>query len=81
MIRVINIFTIMSQMYFRELPEPLCTLPLYPSFMEAAKMQDYLRKTIRLQQLVLKLPSPNRHSLSYLISTSADCQAREKAQG
>ena len=68
-------------MYFRELPEPLCTLPLYPSFMETAKVQDYLRKTRRLQHLVFQMPSPNRHTLSYLINHLSKLSSMRQATG
>lgn len=47
------------KMYFRELPNPLCTYALYQSFVTAVqqtKLQDQLRQ---MRETVEKLPPPH----------------------
>ena len=46
------------KMYFRELPNPVCTFHLYDQFVAAAKSSDDVRLT-KLREVVFKLPPPN----------------------
>ncbi|XP_032525830.2 GTPase-activating protein CdGAPr isoform X2 [Danaus plexippus] len=54
------------KMYFRELPNPLCTYQLYDSFVSAVTAPEQLRlKAVR--DTVVKLPPPHYRTLSYLM--------------
>jgi len=48
-------------MYFRELPNPLCTYQLYDNFVEAIQVKaDEADERLRLmKETVLKLPPPH----------------------
>jgi len=46
------------KMYFRELPNPVCTFHLYDQFVAAAKSSDDVRLT-KLREVVFQLPPPN----------------------
>ena len=46
------------KMYFRELPNPVCTFHLYEKFVEAARSADDVRLP-RLRDVVAQLPPPN----------------------
>ena len=46
------------KMYFRELPNPVCTFHLYDKFVEAARSADDIRLP-KLRDVVLQLPPPN----------------------
>lgn len=57
------------KMYFRELPNPLCTYQLYDNFVEAIQTKGESSERLRLmKETVLKLPPP--HYRYYL----GDCQ-------
>ncbi|XP_040573239.2 uncharacterized protein [Lepeophtheirus salmonis] len=53
------------KMYFRELPNPICTYHLYEKFVEAAKSSENQR-LILLRDVVQQLPPPNYRTLEYL---------------
>ena len=53
------------KMYFRELPNPVCTFHLYDSFVEAARSADDVRLP-KLRDVVSQLPPPNYRTLEYL---------------
>ncbi|CAG9577010.1 unnamed protein product [Danaus chrysippus] len=54
------------KMYFRELPNPLCTYQLYDSFVSAVTAPEQQRlKAVR--DTVVKLPPPHYRTLSYLM--------------
>ena len=53
------------KMYFRELPNPICTYHLYEKFVEAAKSSDDQRLVL-LRDVVQQLPPPNYRTLEYL---------------
>ena len=53
------------KMYFRELPNPICTYYLYDKFVEAAKSSDDQRLVL-LRDVVQQLPPPNYRTLEYL---------------
>lgn len=55
------------KMYFRELPNPLCTYQLYDNFVEAIQAKSESEERLRLmKQTVLKLPPPHYRTLKYL---------------
>nr|CAD7257131.1 unnamed protein product [Timema shepardi] len=56
------------KMYFRELPNPLCTYQLYHSFVAAVQSshEEGLR-LIRMREAVQKLPPPHYRTLEYLM--------------
>lgn len=64
----IHAVTSLLKMYFRELPNPLCTYQLYDNFVEAIQaktdVEDLRLKMIR--QTVRKLPPPHYRTLKYL---------------
>ncbi|XP_073965247.1 GTPase-activating protein CdGAPr [Choristoneura fumiferana] len=54
------------KMYFRELPNPLCTYQLYESFVAAVQTEESKRlKAVR--DVVVKLPPPHYRTLAYLM--------------
>jgi len=46
------------KMYFRELPNPVCTYHLYERFVEAARAQEN-RRLVLMRDVVQQLPPPN----------------------
>ena len=64
----IHAVTSLLKMYFRELPNPLCTYQLYDNFVEAIQARtdvDDLRLKM-IKQTVRKLPPPHYRTLKYL---------------
>lgn len=64
----IHAVTSLLKMYFRELPNPLCTYQLYDNFVEAIQTRtdvDDLRLKM-IKQTVRKLPPPHYRTLKYL---------------
>ncbi|XP_046443070.1 rho GTPase-activating protein 32-like isoform X5 [Daphnia pulex] len=53
------------KMYFRELPNPLCTYQLYDQFVNAVQGPDHLR-VVRMREVVQQLPPPHFRTLEYL---------------
>ncbi len=47
------------KMYFRELPNPLCTYQLYKNFVDAVQNTDPLRRVSAMREVVQKLPPPH----------------------
>ncbi|XP_065167277.1 GTPase-activating protein CdGAPr isoform X2 [Atheta coriaria] len=61
------------KMYFRELPNPLCTYQLYQSFVQAVQGCTSMRNThndherlLKMREAVQKLPPPHYRTLEYL---------------
>ncbi|XP_050358379.1 GTPase-activating protein CdGAPr isoform X2 [Nymphalis io] len=54
------------KMYFRELPNPLCTYQLYDAFVRAVQAPDELRLRA-VRDAVVKLPPPHYRTLAYLM--------------
>lgn len=55
------------KMYFRELPNPLCTYQLYDNFVEAIQAKSESNERLKLmKETVLKLPPPHYRTLKYL---------------
>ena len=54
------------KMYFRELPNPVCTFHLYDKFVEAARSPDDIRLT-KLRDVISQLPPPNYRSVLFII--------------
>ncbi|KAM3955416.1 LOW QUALITY PROTEIN: GTPase-activating protein CdGAPr [Aphomia sociella] len=55
------------KMYFRELPNPLCTYQLYESFVSAVQQPDEASKLRAVRETVVKLPPPHYRTLAYLM--------------
>ncbi|XP_053621849.1 GTPase-activating protein CdGAPr [Plodia interpunctella] len=55
------------KMYFRELPNPLCTYQLYSSFVRGVQQRDDGEKLRAVRDTVHKLPPPHYRTLSYLM--------------
>ncbi|XP_028175058.1 GTPase-activating protein CdGAPr-like [Ostrinia furnacalis] len=55
------------KMYFRELPNPLCTYQLYESFVSAVQQPDEASKLRAVRDTVVKLPPPHYRTLAYLM--------------
>ncbi|XP_047542608.1 GTPase-activating protein CdGAPr isoform X2 [Vanessa atalanta] len=53
------------KMYFRELPNPLCTYQLYDAFVRAVQAPEELRLRA-VRDTVVKLPPPHYRTLAYL---------------
>ncbi|XP_072948513.1 GTPase-activating protein CdGAPr [Epargyreus clarus] len=54
------------KMYFRELPNPLCTYQLYESFVAAVQVEEPARLRA-MRDTVVKLPPPHYRTLAYLM--------------
>ena len=52
------------KMYFRELPNPVCTYHLYDKFVEAAKAAENQR-LVMMRDVVQQLPPPNYRYILY----------------
>ncbi|XP_049883641.1 GTPase-activating protein CdGAPr isoform X2 [Pectinophora gossypiella] len=55
------------KMYFRELPNPLCTYQLYESFVSAVQAPDEAARLRAVRDTVVKLPPPHYRTLAYLM--------------
>ncbi|KAL4712182.1 hypothetical protein ACJJTC_011043, partial [Scirpophaga incertulas] len=55
------------KMYFRELPNPLCTYQLYESFVQAVQQPDEASKLKAVRDTVVKLPPPHYRTMAYLM--------------
>lgn len=64
----INVVASVVKQWFRELPEPLLTYPLYAQFVEAAKVENDRLRHIKLHETVNQLPDCNYSTLKYLMS-------------
>lgn len=47
------------KMYFRELPNPLCTYQLYKNFVSAVQNADPADRVTAMREVVQKLPPPH----------------------
>ncbi|XP_063980110.1 rho GTPase-activating protein 32 isoform X2 [Diachasmimorpha longicaudata] len=55
------------KMYFRELPNPLCTYQLYSTFVSAVQAGTDAERLRRMRDAVRKLPPPHYRTLEYLM--------------
>uniref|UniRef100_A0A8C6VUB4 Rho GTPase activating protein 12a n=1 Tax=Nothobranchius furzeri TaxID=105023 RepID=A0A8C6VUB4_NOTFU len=62
----IHVTTGALKMFFRELPEPLFTYPLFNDFVSAIKIPDYKQRLQSIRELVRQLPKPNHDTLQAL---------------
>ncbi|CAG4948620.1 unnamed protein product [Parnassius apollo] len=53
------------KMYFRELPNPLCTYQLYDSFVSAVQIPDEAARLKAMKETVVKLPPPHYRLWSF----------------
>ncbi|CAL8099899.1 unnamed protein product [Orchesella dallaii] len=68
------------KMYFRELPNPLCTYQLYDKFVTAAQASDEER-LFRMREVVHELPPPHYRTLEYLMKHLARVAQRSNETG
>ncbi|XP_015588956.1 GTPase-activating protein CdGAPr isoform X6 [Cephus cinctus] len=64
------------KMYFRELPNPLCTYQLYSTFVGAVQASSDAERLRRMRDAVRKLPPPHYRTLEYLMRHLARVAAR-----
>ncbi|XP_037300217.1 GTPase-activating protein CdGAPr isoform X3 [Manduca sexta] len=55
------------KMYFRELPNPLCTYQLYERFVKAVQVPDEAARLAAVRDVVVKLPPPHYRTMAYLM--------------
>lgn len=70
-----DIYSVSSllKMYFRELPNPVCTYHLYDKFVEAAKAPENTRLVL-MRDVVQQLPPPNyRYNNNNLLAALRQC--------
>ena len=66
--RDIHSVSSLLKMYFRELPNPVCTFQLYDRFVEAVKStEEELGRAERLREVLVCLPEPNYRTLESLV--------------
>ncbi|XP_078391536.1 active breakpoint cluster region-related protein-like [Cetorhinus maximus] len=63
----VNVVAGTLKLYLRELPEPLLTDELIPSFVSAVALDDAVAKEQQMMSLLNQLPDPNLNSFMYLM--------------
>nr|XP_018898276.1 PREDICTED: GTPase-activating protein CdGAPr isoform X2 [Bemisia tabaci] len=69
------------KMYFRELPNPLCTYQLYHSFVTAVQQEEDNIRLAKMRETVQKLPPPHYRTLEYLMRHLARVAERGESTG
>ncbi|XP_031775503.1 uncharacterized protein LOC100863945 isoform X7 [Apis florea] len=69
------------KMYFRELPNPLCTYQLYSTFVSAVQASTDAERLRRMRDTVRKLPPPHYRTLEYLMRHLVRVAARGAETG
>ncbi|XP_076643105.1 GTPase-activating protein CdGAPr [Halictus rubicundus] len=69
------------KMYFRELPNPLCTYQLYSTFVSAVQANTDAERLRRMRDTVRKLPPPHYRTLEYLMRHLVRVAARGTETG
>ncbi|XP_012280857.1 rho GTPase-activating protein 32 isoform X2 [Orussus abietinus] len=69
------------KMYFRELPNPLCTYQLYSTFVGAVQANTDAERLRRMRDTVRKLPPPHYRTLEYLMRHLVRVAARGAETG
>ncbi|XP_043262711.1 rho GTPase-activating protein 32 [Colletes gigas] len=69
------------KMYFRELPNPLCTYQLYSTFVTAVQANTDAERLRRMRDTVRKLPPPHYRTLEYLMRHLVRVAARGAETG
>ncbi|XP_050485417.1 GTPase-activating protein CdGAPr isoform X3 [Bombus huntii] len=69
------------KMYFRELPNPLCTYQLYSTFVSAVQANTDAERLRRMRDTVRKLPPPHYRTLEYLMRHLVRVAARGAETG
>jgi hypothetical protein len=67
-----HVITTLVKLYFRELPNPLCTFPLYPHFIDASKENSQREQVARVQQMLQQMPPEHRNTLQLLLKFLRD---------
>ncbi|XP_046993985.1 uncharacterized protein LOC124606066, partial [Schistocerca americana] len=63
----VNVISSLLKLFFRRLPDSLFTNELYPSFIEADKIEDSNKRFARIKKLVHELPEHHFETLKYLM--------------
>jgi hypothetical protein len=69
------------KMYFRELPNPLCTYQLYGAFVGAVRPAAEAERLRRMREAVRELPPPHYRTLEYLVRHLERVAARGEETG
>ncbi|XP_058809437.1 rho GTPase-activating protein 33 [Phymastichus coffea] len=80
-LRDIHSVASLLKMYFRELPNPLCTYQLYSSFVGAVQPASDAERLARMRDAVRKLPPPHYRTLEYLMRHLVRVAARGEETG
>lgn len=63
----VNVVSSLLKMFFRKLPDPLFTMEMYSTFIEASKIEQPAKRLEALRRLVRDLPEIHQETLKYLI--------------
>eukprot|EP01087_Luapelamoeba_hula_P013818 TRINITY_DN3983_c1_g1_i2.p1 TRINITY_DN3983_c1_g1~~TRINITY_DN3983_c1_g1_i2.p1 ORF type:complete len:370 (+),score=79.62 TRINITY_DN3983_c1_g1_i2:116-1225(+) len=61
-----HMLSALLKLYLRELPEPILTFDLYPSFITAAQIKDWNEKEARLMEIFEEVPGVNVDLFNYM---------------
>ena len=64
----VNVVSSLLKSFFRKLPEPMFTVEMYSSFIEASKIDVATRRLDQLRKLIRELPEIHLETLKYLVS-------------
>lgn len=62
-----NISSLLKK-FLKELPDPLIPSAMYADFILCGRQSDEEQRTLRLQELVYRLPTAHYHTLKYLMT-------------
>jgi len=63
----VNVVSSLLKSFFRKLPDPLFTVEMYGSFIEASKIEQPAKRLEALRRLVRDMPDAHHETLRYLI--------------
>lgn len=64
----VNVISSLLKSFFRRLPDSLFTTELYPSFIEADKIDSPLKRVNAIRKLIRELPEHHYETLKYLLA-------------
>ena len=62
----VNVVSSLLKMFFRKLPDPLFTMDMYSTFIEASKIEQPNKRLEHLRRLVRELPEIHQETLKFL---------------
>ena len=68
------------KLYFRELPNPVCTFHLYDEFVSAVRSPEEVR-ILKLREVIAQLPEANYNTLEWLLKHLHRVSLRHKETG